>query len=97
MKRKNKVRMFRIEKLLIKLCLALVVFFPIVNVVSKAALSNMNLEVERIKKDIAIQEKKVESLTMKVDELKSIANIKSIAESEGLSYNSSQIRVILNQ
>ena len=37
-----------------------------------------------------------ESLTMKVNELKSLANIDVVAESEGLSYNSDNIKVISN-
>lgn len=97
MKKNKKVKMFRIEKLLIKFCLILLVTFPIVNVVSKAALSNMNLEVERIKREIKIQDKKVESLSMKVNELKSMANLQTIIDSEGLSYNSSKVKVIVNR
>jgi cell division protein FtsL len=95
--KKKKVRMFRIEKMLIKFSLILLVLFPVLSVISKAALSNMNLEVERIKKEIVSQEKKIESLSMKIDELKSIANIQSIVESEGLSYNSSKVKVIANR
>jgi cell division protein FtsL len=95
--RNKKIRTFRIERTLIKFCLILLVIFPVLSVISKAALSNMNLEVERIKKDIVQQEKKNESLSMKVDELKSLANIQTIVESEGLSYNSSKIKVIANR
>lgn len=49
-KNKKKVKLFRIERMLIKFCLILLVTFPVVNVLSKAALSNMNLEVEKLKK-----------------------------------------------
>lgn len=95
--RRKKVRMFRIERFLIKCCLILLVMFPITCVLSKAALSSMNLDVERIKREIKNQEKKVESLTMKVDELKSLANLEAVIESEGLSYNSSKVKVIANR
>ena len=56
----------------------------------------MNLEVEVLKREINAQKNSNESLTMKVNELKSLANIDLIAESEGLSYNSDNIIVITN-
>ena len=95
-KKSKKVKLFRIEKLLIKSCTILLVIFPVTIVLSKAALSNMNLEVEVLKREINAQKNSNESLTMKVNELKSLANIDLIAESEGLSYNSDNIIVITN-
>ena len=56
----------------------------------------MNLEVEKLKRNINVQKNSNESLTMKVNELKSLANIDVIAESEGLSYNSDNVIVITN-
>ncbi len=94
--RKRKIKLFRIEKLLIRLCTILLVLFPVSIVLSKAALSNMNLEVEKLKRQISLQGNTNESLAMKVNELKSLANIDVVAESEGLSYNSSNIIVINN-
>ena len=49
------VKLFRIERMLIKLCLILLVLCPITSVLSKAALSNMNLEVEVLKRQINTQ------------------------------------------
>ena len=95
-KKGKKIKLFRIEKLLIKCCTILLVIFPVTIVLSKAALSNMNLEVEVLKREINAQKNSNESLTMKVNELKSLANIDLIAESEGLSYNSDNIIVITN-
>lgn len=97
MKKTNKkVKLFRIERILIKTCTFLLVLFPVSIVLSKAALSNMNLEVEILKKEINTQKNSNESLSMKVNELKSLANIDVIAENEGLSYNSDNIIVITN-
>lgn len=96
MKKNKKVKLFRIERLLIRLCTILLILFPVSIVLSKAALSNMNLEVEKLKRQISAQENTNESLAMKVNELKSLANIDIVAESEGLSYNSSNIIVINN-
>ena len=87
-KTNKKVKLFRIERMLIKICTILLVVFPVTIVLSKAALSNMNLEVEVLKRKVNVQKNSNESLTMKVNELKSLANVDVIAESEGLSYNS---------
>ena len=95
-KNKKKVKLFRIERMLIKFCLILLVTFPVVNVLSKAALSNMNLEVEKLKSEISRQKNSNESLNMKVNELKSLANIDIIADNAGLSYNSDNVKVISN-
>lgn len=95
-KTNKKVKLFRIERILIKMCTFLLVMFPVTIVLSKAALSNMNLEVEVLKRQINTQKNSNESLTMKVNELKSLANIDVIAENEGLSYNSDSIIVITN-
>ena len=94
MAKKKKVRLCRLEKMLIKLCTVVLLLFPVTVVLSKAALSNMNLEVEKLKRNINVQKNSNESLTMKVNELKSLANIDVIAESEGLSYNSDNVKVI---
>lgn len=91
---KKKVRLFRIEKFLIKFCFLVLIAFPVASVLSKAALSNMNLEVEKLKREVNVQKNTNESLAMKVDELKSLANIEVVASSEGLSYNSDNIKVV---
>ena len=96
MAKKKKVKLCRLEKMLIKLCTVVLLLFPVTVVLSKAAFSNMNLEVEKLKRNINVQKNSNESLTMKVNELKSLANIDVIAESEGLSYNSDNVIVITN-
>ena len=96
MGRKKKIKLFRIERMMIKICTILLVIFPVSIVLSKAALSNVNLEVEKLKREVITKQNSNESLTMKVNELKSLANIDVIAENEGLSYNSDNIIVISN-
>lgn len=96
MVRKKKIKLFRIERMMIKICTILLVVFPVSIVLSKAALSNVNLEVEKLKREVITKQNSNESLTMKVNELKSLANIDIIAENEGLSYNSDNIIVISN-
>lgn len=95
-KNKKSSKAGRFEKKLVRICCALLVLFPIASVISKAAYSNVNLEVEKLKREITVQKNANESLTMKVNELKSLANIDIVAENEGLSYNSNNIKVISN-
>ena len=59
-----------------------------------AQLSSINIEVERLKKDIAKQEKVNESLTMKVNELTSFDKVREVASSMGLEYNNENIIVV---
>ena len=60
----------------------------------KAQLSSINIEVEKLKKDVTKQEKLNESLTMKVNELISLENMQLVAKEEGLEYNNNNIVVI---
>lgn len=94
--KKRKIRLLRIEKLLIKVCVLLLLMIPASDVFGKAMLSKSNLEVERLKKQIAEQTKKNQSLTMKVNELRSFDNIRQVAQNQGLAYNSNNVKVIGN-
>ena len=60
----------------------------------KSQLSSINIEVEKLKKDVAKQEKVNESLTMKVNELVSLENMQLVANDAGLEYNNNNIIVI---
>lgn len=93
-KNKKKVKFLKGEKFMIRLCVLLLLLIPASDVFGKAMLSKSNLEVERLKKDIQLQNKKNESLTMKVNELRSFDNIQAVANSQGLAYNSNNIKVI---
>lgn len=94
MKKKRAIRFTRLEKALMKLCVLLLLLIPASSVFGKAMLSQSNLEVERLKKEISAQVRKNQSLTMKVNELQSFENIQSVAISQGLAYNSANVKVI---
>lgn len=96
MAKKRKIQFLKIEKIMMRLCVLLLVLFPVSNVFGKAMLSKSNLDVERLKQQIEIQEKKNQSLTMKVNELQSFANIQAVATNQGLAYNGDNIKVISN-
>ena len=57
-------------------------------------MSEINFEVEKLKKDISYKEKTNESLEMKINELASLDNIKDVIKKEGLTYNNDNIKNI---
>lgn len=93
---KKVVRMGKFERLLYTFTIVLLVISPFAIVFSQATLSKINFEVEKSKKEISRQEKKNESLAMKVNELASLDNIKAVADLEGLSYNNDNIKLIIS-
>ena len=93
---KKRLKMSKFEKLLYTFAIVLAVSFPVVIVFSKATLSKINYDVEKMKGNIAVQEKKNKGLTMQIDELASLDKVQEVAKSLGLSYNSSNIKSIDN-
>ena len=93
---KKRLKMSKFERLIYTFTLVALLASPLVLVFSKATLSKVNYDVERAKKDISIQEKKNESLTMKINELASLEKIQEVAKEQGLSYNNNNIRTVQN-
>ncbi len=91
---KKVIKMGKFEKLLYAFTIVLLVISPFAIVFSQATLSKINFDVEKVKQQISTQEKKNESLSMKVNELASLDNIKEIAVEQGLSYNNNNIKSI---
>lgn len=91
---RKRLRMSKFERLLYVFTFALLVATPLTIIFSQATLSKINYEVEKTKKQIAHQEKKNESLTMKIDELASLDKIQEVAKEQGLSYNNNSIKTI---
>ena len=92
---KKKVKMSKFEKLLYSFAAILLLVSPICIVFSKATLSKINFEVEKQKKEIEKQKKTNESLEMTIDELASLTKIQEVAEEQGLSYNNSNIKSVV--
>lgn len=94
----RKIRRFkkigRFEKLLYTFSFILLLSSPFVIVFSQATLAKVNFEVEKMKKEIVVQEKKNQSLYMKINELASLDKIIEVAEQQGLSYNNDNIKSI---
>lgn len=59
-----------------------------------ASIGELKMSIEEIKYNIDNQEKKNESLTMKVNELTSFENVKKVVQEMGLAYNNDNIIVV---
>ena len=92
---KKRLKMSKFEKLLYIFTFILLLATPFALVFSQATLSEINFKVEKVKKQISTQEKKNESLTMKINELASLEKIQAIAKEQGLSYNNNNILNII--
>lgn len=91
---KKRLKMSKFERLIYTFTFILVLATPISIIFSQATLSKINYEVEKTKRQIVVQEKKNESLTMKIDELASLDKISDVAKEQGLSYNNNNIKSI---
>jgi len=92
-KRRN-LKMLPIEKILYGGTILLVICFIVFTVFSKTTYSKYNIDAEQLKVAIADQEKKNDSLEMKVNELASLENINKVAANLGLEYNNANIKVV---
>lgn len=93
-KNKKKIKISKFEKTLYIITILLLILAPISIVYTKSALSEVNYEVEKMRKTINAQEKTNESLETQINELASLGNIQDIIKQEGLSYNNNNIKNI---
>ena len=70
-------------------CVFISVFF------FKAQLSSVNIEVERLAREVKNQKETNQSLTMQINELASLENIQEVAKEYGLEYNNDNIKVVM--
>lgn len=95
-KKDNTIKLHNFEKKFTMIGAISLVLLWVFSFFAKISLSSINVEVERLSKDVNKQEKVNQGLVMKINELASLENIQSVANSEGLAYNNSNI-VIINQ
>ena len=93
-KMRKRVKITKFERLIYTLAVFLLVIAPVSIVFSKATLAKVNFDVEKEKKEIAVQKKTNESIAMTIDELASLTKIQQVAEEQGLSYNNSNIKSV---
>ncbi len=60
----------------------------------KNSLASINIEVERLNRDIKEQKEVNQSLAMKINELASLENVNVVANQVGLAYNNDNIRLV---
>ncbi len=93
-KTRRRVRITKGEKMLYFLGGFSLALTLIVQIFCGANAGSINLQVEQLKSEINDQNKKNESLTMKVNELTSFDKVKDIVNDMGLAYNNDNIVVI---
>ena len=91
---KKRLKLLKGEKLMYIVLALIILAIPVAKVCTQAILSESNIKVERMKKDINKQQRYNESLNMKISELASLENIESIANELGLSYNNNDIKTL---
>lgn len=74
------------------MCLSLLLIMGIL--FGQITLSQMNLEVQRLEKEVQTKKDQNQSLVMKINEMASLDNIQSVSEEAGLAYNNDNIRTI---
>ena len=82
------------DKKLFILIILVLILSPLLQVVTRAKLSEVNIEVEKLKNNIEKQENVNESVEMQINELASLDKIREIAEENGLSYKNNNITSI---
>ena len=92
--KKTKYLKLRGEKFLTAMIIFFVVGFMLVSFVGKAMIQSSNSELQRLKSKINSQNEMNASIQMKINELASLDNALEVADTFGLEYNNSNIRVI---
>ncbi|MBQ3475252.1 MAG: hypothetical protein IJH20_03685 [Bacilli bacterium] len=97
MKKKNKKNISRLVKFQRKFTIiGAIALFAIwgISFFAKNSLSSLNIEVERLSRNVKEQKETNQSLTMKINELASLENINTVASKSGLAYNNDNIRIV---
>ena len=93
--KKNKTgRLINRERRFVVFGAVLLLFLWGVSFFMKNSLASINIEVERLSRDIKEQKEVNQSLTMKINELASLENVNVVANQVGLAYNNDNIRLI---
>ncbi len=91
MKKKKKKGVVKTEKSLIKMFVFTTVVLITLIVYSRATLSKVNLEVQKLNTTIKKETENNQSLVMRINEMVSLENIQEISNSLGLAYNNNNI------
>lgn len=93
--KKNKIsKLVEREKRFMVFGAVLLLFLWGISFFMKNSLASINIEVERLSRDVKEQKEVNQSLTMKINELASLENVNVVANQIGLAYNNDNIRLI---
>lgn len=93
-KKVRRIRFTKGERLVYISALIATLMTFVLQVFCSASVGNLNMDIEDIRYQITEQEKKNESLSMKVSELTSFDKVKDIVKEMGLAYNNDSIVVV---
>ena len=93
MKKKKYVKV-KGERMITTMMVIFIVGVLFTNFIGQAMLQSNNSELQRLKSKINTQEKMNASIQMKINELASLDNALQVADTFGLEYNNSNIKVI---
>lgn len=92
---KRKGKLFtKVERFLYKSFVCLTILLIIGIVFGQASLAKINLEVQKLKEQVDMQEEENQSLVMKINEMASLENVQNISGDMGLAYNNENIVTI---
>lgn len=93
MKKKRYIKV-KGEGIIFTMMMLFIVGILFTNFVGQAMIQSNNSELQRLKSKINTQEKMNASIQMKINELASLDNALQVADTFGLEYNNSNIKVI---
>ncbi len=93
-KQKKKKFLSNIERVMYRLFTVIIILLIVGIVCGQTTLAQINLEVQKLNKEVNQQKNKNESLEMKIDEMTSLDRIKEVSTKYGLAYNSDNIKTI---
>jgi len=94
MTKRRKTKITKGEILLYTTALCCLFGMIVTKIFFGAGITHLDMNIEQSKFDITSQEKKNESLTMKVNELTSFDKVKDVVSDMGLAYNNDNIIII---
>ncbi|MDD2180911.1 MAG: hypothetical protein PHW32_00920 [Bacilli bacterium] len=90
-KKQYRIKLTKGEKILYSLAIICFLGTTVFKIFLGARIGHLNISVEKLKYEINEQEKKVEGLTMKINELTSFDKVKDVVKTMGLAYHNDNI------
>ncbi len=89
--KKYKIRLTKGEKILYLCAIFSLIGTTTFKIFLGARVGHLNISVEKLKYEIDVQEKKIEGLSMKINELTSFDKVNNVVKTMGLAYHNDNI------